>query len=153
MPTGWRPAGFEESYPVSKIDDVYHFEKYRTKSSKKLLYWSIFQLFTTLLLVSYMFSNIATIGLPNLFVYGLFVFVTIYSYSELMDRKTNALFWEGLRLLFGVGILMYYSDWFGLSKIINFSTALLLFYLIGSFAMTFYFTRFEFRTTVLLKKF
>jgi sterol desaturase/sphingolipid hydroxylase (fatty acid hydroxylase superfamily) len=153
MPTGWRPEGFEESYPVSKIDDVFHFEKYQPKHSQLLLYWSVFQLLITLLLVSYLFSNIANIGLPNLFIYGLFVFSTIYSYSELMDTKTNALFWEGLRLLFGVGILMYYSDWFGLSKIIDFSTALLLFYLIGSFVMTFYFTRFEFRATGLLKKF
>ena len=27
-PTGWRPENFEEKYPVTKISDVYHFEKY-----------------------------------------------------------------------------------------------------------------------------
>ena len=30
-PTGWRPDGFDDKYPVDKIDDVYDFEKYRPK--------------------------------------------------------------------------------------------------------------------------
>lgn len=144
-PTGWRPITFEEIYPVSKIEDVYHFEKYQPKHSQLLLYWSIFQLFTTLLLVSYLFSNIASIGLPNLFVYGLFVFVSIYSYTELMDTRSNALFWEGLRMVFGFSILYYYKDWFGLSAIIGYSSLLLIGYLITSFFVAFYFTKIEFK--------
>ena len=144
-PTGWRPSTFEEIYPVSKIEDVYHFEKYQPNHSKLLLYWSIFQLFTTLLLVSYLFSNIASIGLPNLFVYGLFVFVSIYSYTELMDTRTNALFWEGLRMVFGFSILYYYKDWFGLSTIMSYSSILLIGYLITSFFVAFYFTKIEFK--------
>jgi len=149
-PTGWRPEGFEEYYPVNKIVDVYHFEKYHPKHSNYLLYWSVFQLFATLLLVSYLFSNIASIGLPNMFIYGFFVFLSIYSYAELMDTKVSAVYWEGLRLIVGISILIYFKDWFGLSRIIDFSNALLLIYLTGSFAMTFYFTRFEFRKSSLL---
>jgi hypothetical protein len=33
MPTGWRPEGFEEKYPVDKITDPYDFKKYATDFS------------------------------------------------------------------------------------------------------------------------
>jgi alkylglycerol monooxygenase len=32
MPTGWRPADVAEKYPVYKIEDVYNFEKYATRT-------------------------------------------------------------------------------------------------------------------------
>ena len=32
MPTGWRPKDVEESFPVDKIDDLYHFKKYNTEA-------------------------------------------------------------------------------------------------------------------------
>jgi len=143
MPTGWRPEGFDEKYPVHKIEDVYHFEKYLPKHSKYLLYWSVFQLFTTLLLVSYLFSNIASIGLPNMFLYGFFIFLSIYSYTELMDTKETAVYWEAFRMVVGICILIYFKDWFGLGATIQFSTILLVFYFVVSFVMTFYFTQFE----------
>ena len=133
----------KEDKTFSKAD----FEKYQPKHSQLLLYWSVFQLFATLLLVSYFFSNIASIGLSNMFIYGFFVFVSIYSYTELMDTKVTAVYWEGLRLMFGIGILINYSDWFGLSNTIALSNVLIVLYLIGSFGMSIYFTRFEFRKT------
>jgi alkylglycerol monooxygenase len=143
MPTGWRPENFEEKHPVLKIENVYNFEKYNPFMSKKRQYWAIFQLFITLGFVSFMFANIATIGLPNLFLYGLFIFLSIYSLSELMDGNPNALFWEGIRFLFAFGLLFYFQDWFGLffnSSIILF---LLLFYFIISFGLSFYFVKSE----------
>jgi hypothetical protein len=33
-PTGWRPENFEEKYPVTKITNVYDFEKYGVQHSK-----------------------------------------------------------------------------------------------------------------------
>jgi alkylglycerol monooxygenase len=36
MPTGWRPEGFEEKYPVDKIENVYNFEKYNPTHSYKI---------------------------------------------------------------------------------------------------------------------
>jgi alkylglycerol monooxygenase len=149
-PTGWRPENFEEKYPVNKITDVYNFKKYGTENSSKLIYWSINQALITLLFVSYLFNNIATIGLPNIFIYGLFIFTTIYSYSELMDTKTFSVFWESIRFLFGVGIITYFGDWFGLHSVLPMSNYMIIAYLVLSLAMTVYFVAFEFKKSKLV---
>lgn len=144
MPTGWRPKGFEEEYPIDKIENVYKFEKYNPTHSLKLRNWSIIQLFITLGFVSYMFANIASIPLPNLFLYGIFIFLTIYSSTELMDTNPNAMFWEGFRILFGIGIIIYYQDWFGLLAISEWSNYILMIYFFISFFITLYFVNNEF---------
>jgi alkylglycerol monooxygenase len=143
-PTGWRPENFEERYPVTKISDVYHFEKYGTKHSKKLMYWSIFQALVTLLLITYMYDSIGTIGLPHVFVYGAFIFVTVYSYTELMDARKTAVFWEALRFLFAMGLLYFYGDWFGLTHLLPVSTFILIGYFSISLAMSIYFVAVDF---------
>jgi sterol desaturase/sphingolipid hydroxylase (fatty acid hydroxylase superfamily) len=143
-PTGWRPEGFEEKYPVYKIDDVYAFEKYNPKHSPFLTYYSIIQLFITLGFVSYLFANVGTIGLPSIFVYGLFIFITIYSHTELMDTNPNAYFFELYRLLFGFGIVFFYGDWFGLNSVILFGNYVLGFYFLASFGFSYYFSTYEF---------
>ena len=143
-PTGWRPENFEEKYPVTKISDVYHFEKYGTQHSKKLMYWSIFQALVTLLLITYMYDYIGTIGLPHVFVYGAFIFVTVYSYTELMDARKTAVFWEALRFLFAMGLLYFYGDWFGLTHLLPLNTFILIGYFSISLAMSIYFVAIDF---------
>lgn len=145
-PTGWRPENFEEKYPVKKIENVFDFEKYGTQNPKKLVYWSVIQVLITLLFVTYLFDNIAKIGLPNIFLYGFFILITIYSYTELMDKNKYAILWEGLRLLVGFGILSYLGDWFGLSTIIPYSSYIILGYLSFSFLTTLYFVTINFKT-------
>lgn len=145
-PTGWRPAGFDEQYPVNKITDVFNFTKFGLENSSRLINWSVAQVLITLLFVAYLFNNIATIGLPNIFIYGFFIFITVYSYSELMDKKKFSLFWEGLRLLFGLGIIGYFGDWFGLNKLIPFGNYLVIAYLLSSLLFTIYFVTNEFKS-------
>lgn len=143
-PTGWRPENFEQKYPVNKIKNVYAFEKYGTENSKKLVYWAIIQASITLLLITYLFSSIAKIGLPNLFVYGAFIFVSIYSYTELMDTRKISILWEGIRFLFGIGILFYFGDWFGLTQVFPFANYMVIGYLICSLLVTTYFVSVNF---------
>ena len=145
-PTGWRPENFDEKYPVNKIDNVFDFEKYGTQNSQKLIYWSVAQVLITLLFVTYLFDNIATIGLPNIFIYGLFILVTIYSYTELMDKSKYAIFWEGLRLVIAIAIIAYYGDWFGLNHAFAMSNYIILGYLSLSFLVSVYFVTIDFRT-------
>src|SRR6187200_2900527 len=90
MPTGWRPADVAEKFPVYKIGDVYDFEKYNPASSKLLYIWSWIQTVILLLLVSYLFGNIGKIGSPNIFIYGGFVFLYVYAYTDLMDKNPQA---------------------------------------------------------------
>ena len=147
-PTGWRPDNFEEKYPVNKITNVFNFNKYGTENTTLLIYWSVIQVLVTLLFVSYLFNNIALIGLPTIFVYGLFIFITIYSYTELMDTQKFSVFWEVIRMLFGIGILFYFGDWFGLNTYLSAGNYLIISYLCLSFIMTLYFVVFEFRKPI-----
>lgn len=143
-PTGWRPENFEEKYPVHKISDVYDFEKYGVANSQKLMYWSLAQMLITLLFISWLFNNIGSIGLPNIFVYGAFIFLTVYSYSELMDGRKFSLLWEAMRFGFGMGILYFYGDWFGLSAFFPFGNFLVAGYLAVSLSISIYFYAVEF---------
>ena len=49
-PTGYRPADVMEKFPVYKIEDVYHFDKYAPRASKALQVWSWIQMTVVLLL-------------------------------------------------------------------------------------------------------
>ena len=139
MPLGWRPADVAEKFPVYKITDVYHFQKYNPQISKGLLTWTWFQLLATLLFISYFFYNIAAIGSPNIFIYGAFVILTVYAYTDLLDRNFYAIVWEGIRCAFGIYLIYYLGDWFGLSKSFSMANQLVIFYFVFSMSATVWF--------------
>ncbi len=144
-PTGWRPENFEEKYPIGKIENVYDFEKYgKNLHSKKLVYWAITQVLVTFLFITYLFSAIAKIGLPNIFLYGTFIFITIYSYTELMDTRKFSVFWETIRFLFGIAIIFQLGDWFGLNQIFPMANYIVIGYLILSLLVNIYFVSVNF---------
>lgn len=136
MPTGWRPADVAEKYPVNHIEDVYHFEKYNPRTSKGLITWSWVQIGLLLLLISYLFGNIAAIGSPDIFIYGSFVFLSVYAYTELMDRNRYALLWEGFKNIFAILIIYRQGDWFGLDQFVPHASLFLILYFILSTFIT-----------------
>jgi alkylglycerol monooxygenase len=146
MPTGWRPEGFDEKYPLHKIDDVFNFKKFGTENSKTLIGWSITQMLITLLLITYFFDNIATIGFPGIFLYGIFVFITIYSYTELMDKNKYSFIWEGIRFLFAIAVITSTGSWFGIDTLIPYGTFIVAGYLATSLLVNIYFVASEFKT-------
>ncbi len=129
MPTGWRPLDVAEKYPVFKIDDVYNFQKYNKGNTPALVTWNWIQTILLLLFVSYLFGNIASIGSPGMFIYGAFIFLYVYANGELMDENKNAWKWELIKAMLCIGVLMYYKDWFGISKYVSFFP-----YLIGAWS-------------------
>ena len=145
-PTGWRPENFEEKYPVTKISNVYSFHKYGTQHSKMLMYWSVIQLFVTLGLVSYLYLSIARIDIQHIFVYGTFIFISVYSYTELMDTNNYSLFWESIRFAFGIGIITYFGNWFKIDTMIPFGTYLIIGYLTLSLIINIYFVSSGFKS-------
>ena len=145
-PTGWRPENFEEKYPVTKISDVYSFNKYGTQHSNILMYWSTFQMFITLGLVSYLYLSIAQMELQNIFIYGAFIFISVYSYTELMDTNNYSLFWESVRFTFGIGIISYWGNWFNIDASIPFGTLIISSYLILSLGVNIYFVSSGFKS-------
>ena len=131
-PLGWRPADVAAKYPVEKISDVYHFEKYDTPASKPVQYYLWFQLFAVLLIVSYLFGNIASIGYTNIFVYGAFVFLHVYALTEFMDRNPNAWIMEFGKNTAAIYWILNTGSWFGLTNLISWSNYLM----IGYFALS-----------------
>jgi alkylglycerol monooxygenase len=143
MPTGWRPADVAEKYPVYKIEDVYHFDKYETGNTKTLLAWSWIQMVATLLLISYCFGNIAAIGSPGIFIYGGFIFLQVYAFTELMDRNKYAWIWESIKFTFGISILIRTGDWFGMNNLFNGAFYVMATYMVLSLFVSFYFSWIE----------
>lgn len=115
MPLGWRPSDVAAKHPVAKIQDVYRFDKYNPELNGGMRIWSFGQLIVLLLLLSYLFSNLAAIGAPGIFYYGGFVFLTVFAYTELMDRNPLAWCWETLKSSYALYFVFTTGDWFGLN--------------------------------------
>ncbi|MBT8268163.1 MAG: sterol desaturase family protein [Bacteroidia bacterium] len=143
MPTGWRPADVEEKIPRTIIEDPFNFDKYRTYPSQLLAYWSVFQFVISLILLLFMFYNYPEIGVNNLLLYGLFVFVSIYSFTSLMDRNKYTLVVEILRFALGGAILILSRGWFGLETYWSTGPLFIAVFLLLSLIGTLYFLYFE----------
>ena len=143
MPTGWRPADVAAKAPVYKIENVYDFKKYDTVYSKSFLVWTWFQTILLLLLVSYLFGNIAGIGIPGIYIYGGFIFLFVYAFSELMDRNRYAVIWEIIKAAAGIGIIYYTGDWFGISTMQPMIKYALSVYFIVSVVITLWFCYYD----------
>lgn len=150
QPTGWRPANFEEKYPVAKITNVYQFTKYGSQHSKLLLYWSLFQLFLTLGLVSILYLSIANLSLDNIFIYAFFIFISVYSYTELMDTNKYAMLWETIRFTYGIGVVVTLGNWFQIDQLIPYGTYLVMAFISLSFFGTLYFVSTDFKSEKLV---
>jgi sterol desaturase/sphingolipid hydroxylase (fatty acid hydroxylase superfamily) len=150
QPTGWRPANFEEKYPVAKITNVYQFTKYGSQHSKLLLYWSLFQLFLTLGLVSILYLSIANLSLENIFIYAFFIFISVYSYTELMDTNKYAMLWETIRFTYGIGVVVTLGNWFQIDQLIPYGTYLVMAFISLSFFGTLYFVSTDFKSEKLV---
>ena len=136
MPLGWRPEDVAKRFPVYKISDVHTYDKYETANPPAHLAWVVIQFLITVLLVLYLFSNIARIGAPDIFWYGGFIFLSIFAYTEFLDRRKLAMGWEGLRSATGLFLLFRTGDWFGAASLHPVIPQLLMIYFIASTAIT-----------------
>jgi len=143
MPTGWRPADVNENYPISVIQDVYHFKRYQTKASYAFKGYVIFQMLATLILLLFMFYNYAEIGFNGLLLFGAFVFLGIYGYTSLMDRSKNAVWIEICRGMFGLFLIFITGDWFGIDAQVAGGGYLVAMYFIITIIGGIYFTYIE----------
>src|SRR5205085_302771 len=67
-----------------------------------------------------------------IYLYGVFVFLSVYAFTELMDRNPLAIFWEALKNIYALTIIFYYGDWFGASQLIPWINYFLIIYCISS---------------------
>lgn len=113
MPTGWRPPDVAEKFPVTQMDDPVQYRKYDTASSFSFRAWAWCQLMFNYVLLIYMFAFIIEIGVPDVFIYGGFVVIAVYAFTELMDRNPNAFYMELFKSLLVLGYIFAQGDWFG----------------------------------------
>ncbi len=146
MPTGWRPADVAEKYPVPYTKDVYTRENYMPSASIYLKIWAWTQLSFTFLLMAFLIMQIAVIGKQALFVYASFIFLSVYSYTSLMDKSRYAWLFELVRLFCALGIINFYGGWFTLDNFLPHGTSIVLTYLIVSTIVSLAFEYFEFKT-------
>jgi hypothetical protein len=112
-PTGWRPEGFEKSYPINKIEDVYAFSKYKPVLTRAELYWSIAHLFVVMFFLLDLFARLGSLSFYEILAYGSYVFLTIYALTDLMDKHKWNFIIEMLRVIAASLIFVWTGDWFG----------------------------------------
>ncbi len=132
MPTGWRPADVEAKYPLNKIENPYNFQKYQTNPSKMLIIWTWLQFLFTFLAISLLFANISKIDFFNMVLSGAFIYLSVYAYTELMDKNPKAVYWEIAKNLFGLYIIFSTGKWFGIADLSSYLMYFIQFYLIFS---------------------
>lgn len=144
MPTGWRPSDVEANYPVSKIDDVYHFEKFNPSTPRYVQVWSMFQLLTMIAFGLYFFGNLAEIGVPGIYWYGLYMFVSVYALAEFAEGNIKAPWIEVFRYFVGLVIIYINYGWFGVDNYGFGLTYLVFLYMNLSLVVVFVLNRIQF---------
>ncbi|MEL6943446.1 MAG: sterol desaturase family protein, partial [Bacteroidota bacterium] len=146
MPTGWRPSDVKEKYPVKIVADVYKREKYDTQNSQFLLLWSWFQLVMSILLIYYALYALAHLEIFSywsILLYLSFTFISIFSYTALMDEHWMAIPLEVFKFIMGITFIYQFSGWFMIDELISGGSILMLIYLFTSMLLTLYFSFIE----------
>lgn len=138
-PTGWRPADREISDPIPYTKIAEDQVKYQTGGTLILHIWIWSQMVITVVLMLYMFQSISDFSFLFIVLYGLFLAVSIFGYTSLMDRSKLSIPFEIVKIVLGLGLIYQLGDWFGLDEIIPFGTALIVIYLIISLSLNIYF--------------
>ncbi|MGB1206536.1 MAG: sterol desaturase family protein [Chitinophagales bacterium] len=140
MPTGWRPADVSEKYPIQIVENPYQLEKYDTNPNMIFAIWHWLQLFITSALVLFLFNKITTFPFNDVLLYAIFIFVSVFSYTTLMDKNKYAILTEAIKIAFGFSLIYLWNGWFGIDEILPNGTHIVVLYFITSFAMSILFS-------------
>lgn len=144
MPTGWRPDDVKEKYPIFSVEDAYSQQKYDPYATAGLKAWSWFQLVLHNLLLYYILVRIADFAFVDIALYCLFLAISIFAYTTLMDRHRLAVPVEGGRMILGLLLVYRMNGWFGMDEfLLPGLTMVFIAYLLVSAGLTGYFSYFE----------
>jgi len=113
MPTGWRPEDVKEKYPIEVVEDVYNMEKYKHEESDTFIAYVLFQFLMISYLLLFMFFHFEHLTYPNFVAYGMFVLVSVFGFTSLMDRMKFAKPFEICRGSLGIILVWFEKDYFG----------------------------------------
>ncbi len=116
MPTGWRPDDVAKKYPIQIIENPQDQIKYMPLIPVWIKVWCAFQLLSTLITAMFLFNNIALLAFGHAVLIGAFIFLTIYSYTTIMDGKRYAAFLEIFKGIIGM------MSWYLLESSYNFGS-------------------------------
>ena len=118
MPTGWRPKDVLENYPNNKLKIPGEQIKYNTDNSTLLLIFCWVQLIFALVFMFHLFLVLHQYEPFLNYLYAIFIFLNIFSYTSLLDNSKLSLYAEMLKFLLGVGILQLQSfTWFNIGGV------------------------------------
>jgi len=115
MPLGWRPEDVAAKFPVNKIEDPYGFEKFYPKLSTGLQVWSWLQFMTAFAFIMHFYASLGVLSINEIISYGFYLFLAIYSYTEMMSKNAMSVWQELAKNAFGVFLFINAEGWFGLS--------------------------------------
>ena len=143
MPTGWRPKDVENEFPIVSIDSSNDYEKYYPNLSMKLQIWSWIQYILIFCFMMYFINNLYRISFVEGIQYAVFLYVSIYGLTSLMDQDSYAWIFEIGKSLFGFVLIIFYGDWFFISTYSDYAIILLQIYFISSSIIVLYFSFYE----------
>lgn len=140
MPTGWRPEDVKSKYPIEITEHAQDQIKYTTEANHFLIGWAWFQLVLHIALEFHLISLLPDLDYSYLLFYGIFLLVSIFAYTTLMDRHPFAVVFESIKTIIGFSLIYYLNGWYGLDTTFQFATTLMSIYLVVSLMLTVYFT-------------
>ena len=134
MPTGWRPADVSKDYPIKKLSNVQNQKKYHTENSFFLILFCWIQLIFTLGFMFHLFFVLHQNDIIYNYFYAIFIFISIFAYTSLLDKSSYAFLAEVMRFIFGVWILQLQNfSWFNINGI-----SIFLFLIISMFTSAYF---------------
>ena len=143
MPTGWRPTDVQDKYPIYSVKNVYNRPKYGPSASSFLEGWSWAQLIIHNLLIYYILVSIADFQYIDLVWYVVFLMVSIFAYTTLMDKNPLAVPFELLKLIIGISLIYKMGGWFMMDAQISGATTMIVVYMLLSALLSIYFSYYE----------
>jgi hypothetical protein len=143
MPTGWRPQDVILKYPLDIIKSPYEYKKYYPKLSENLKLWSWVQFGIIFLFIMYYINHLHLLLFRDAILFAIFLFISIYSLTSLMDKENNSWIIELIKASFGISLITFSSNWTFMNDYITNANYLITIYFILSLFVVLYFNRYE----------
>ena len=143
MPTGWRPQDVILKYPLDIIKSPYEYKKYYPKLSENLKLWSWVQFGIIFLFIMYYINHLHLLLFRDAILFAIFLFISIYSLTSLMDMENNSWIIELIKASFGISLITFSSNWTFMNDYITNANYIITIYFILSLFVVLYFNRYE----------
>ena len=91
----------------------------------------------------YFINNLHRISFYDGVLYAIFLYVSIYSLTSLMDQDSFAWLFEIVKTLLGMYFIITYGDWFYITEYFDYATIFIMIYFVISTLVVIYFSVYE----------